>query len=271
MNARTPFAWKEIGKLAGIVIVLMLLMMAIISAGCITAAKNVYRDAQSTPEPTPIPTPEPVPTLPTPTPIPTLSESYEDWKYRMNGHELGEEYSWRRDDVSGKKDMLVHASAYGYRIEPNYQWWSVDWGRYFWQVPAEGMKYVFVYVNVWMDGNTTNWDPRMYGLDWNAWRLQVGDTLYAPDTSYVPPNRVKELEETWTRWNTTRIGPFGCLRINDRGYEYCLGEQWVRMGKENGLDGFVLFEVPESAKPEDMLMIGQFHGFGSAWWQLSRA
>ncbi len=263
----SPFAWKEIGKLAAICILLFFLMNLIISAGCITAAKTAYADATATPAPTPAPTPL-ITVSPTPQIYATLDESYTDWKYRMNGHALGEEYTWRRDDVSGLKDMLVHVTTYGYRMEPNYRWWSVSWGRYFWQVPADGMKYVFVYVNVWMDGDSPRWDPRMYGFDWQHFRLQVGDILYAPDTTYVSPNRIKELEETWNRWNTTRIGPFGCLRLNDRGYESCIGEQYVRMGKENGLDGFILFEVPKESKPADMKMIGSYRGFGSAWWEL---
>ncbi len=253
-------------QVAGIVCIVLVLVL--MNAGCISAVKSVYRGTVTTPAPTPVP--EVI--IPTQIPAPVyteMPESYEEWKYRSNGRNLGEWYSWRRDDVSGTKDMLAHAVVYGYRIEPNYWWWSVSWGRYFCQVPDHGMKYLFVYTKVWLEGNNGTWDPRLYGFDWNHYRVQIGSALYEPDTNYVAPNRIKELEETSDYSDVVKIGPFGCLHINDQGKESCIWDQWIRMGDENGLDGFILFEIPASTKPEDISVIGNYRGFGSAWWNLT--
>jgi len=57
-------------------------------------------------------TPEPT-LIVTPSPIPTLAESYEDWKFRNGGYSLGQSFTWRRDDVSGLKARLMHATVYG--------------------------------------------------------------------------------------------------------------------------------------------------------------
>lgn len=226
-------------------------------------------------EPVPDPAPASFVEVITPEPTarpevyPTLTESYKEWKFRHGGYSLGDAFTWRRDDVSGLKDLLVHATVYGYRIEPNYQWWSVSWGRYFSQVPTAGMKYLFVYVDVWMEGDNPTWDPRMYGYSWDHFAVQIGDQLYRPDESYLPPVRIRELEETWDHNNVTRIAPFGCLPLYDNGKESCAGEQWIRMGPENGLDGFIIFEIPKETAPEDIRVLGDFRGFGSAWWELA--
>jgi hypothetical protein len=258
--------YSKYGLLKEIAIVIgMVLLVA-------TASATIYFGAIAPHEPAPSTvtveksneTHEPV----TPIVYEPYIESPELQKYRAGGHDMGEDFSWRRDDVSGSKDLLMHASVYGYRIEPTYQWWSVSWGQYFTQVPNEGMKYLFVYVKIWMEGNSTNWDPRIYGFDTSHFLVQIDNHLYQADPEYVPPIRIKELEEVWNKGNVSRIGPFGCLRINDHGLESCIGGQWVRMGDENGLDGFIVYQVPEKTRPEDISVLGQFRGFGSAWWSL---
>jgi len=119
-----------------------------------------------------------------------------------------------------------------------------------------------------MEGDNPSWDPRAYGYDWDHFAVQIGDKLYSPDESYVPPIRIRELEETWDHFNVTRIGPFGCLPLYDGGKESCAHEQWIRMGPENGLDGFILFEIPKETPAEDIRVLGTFRGFGDAWWEL---
>lgn len=248
---------KEITIVIGVVL--------LITAASATVYFGMF-DPVTSQKPSATQEPVSVPAIPTYEPV---IESVADQMFRTNGHYLGDVFTWRRDDVSGTKDMIVHAMIYGYRFEPNYQWWSVSWGRYFIQVPEDGMKYAFVYAKVWMEGNSTNWDPRIYGFDTSHFKMQIGQTLYDVDPSYLPPLRIKELEETWNGFNNTRIEPFGCLRINDAGKESCIFGQWIRMGNENGQDGFMVFQVPAATRPEDITILGSFRGFGDAWWQLA--
>ena len=70
---------------------LIVLMMLILSAGCITMTKDAYRDITATPVPTPTPTPAPTPTpepTPTPTPEPVLSP--EQYLAMTGGLNMGE-------------------------------------------------------------------------------------------------------------------------------------------------------------------------------------
>jgi hypothetical protein len=35
------------------------------------------------------------------------------------------------------------------------------------------------------------------------------------------------------------------------------------------MSGFIIYQVPEDAKPENLLVVGQFYSFGTAWWRLA--
>jgi hypothetical protein len=44
---------------------------------------------------------------------------------------------------------------------------------------------------------------------------------------------------------------------------------WLRMGKGNAVDGYVLFEVPKETMEEDLLLTGSFSRFGTAYWKFT--
>jgi hypothetical protein len=44
---------------------------------------------------------------------------------------------------------------------------------------------------------------------------------------------------------------------------------WLRMGKGNAADGYILFEIPKEAMEEDLLLTGSFSRFGTAYWKFT--
>ena len=44
---------------------------------------------------------------------------------------------------------------------------------------------------------------------------------------------------------------------------------WLRMGKGNCIDGYLLFEVPKKAFDEDVMLLGSFSTFGTAYWKFA--
>ena len=42
---------------------------------------------------------------------------------------------------------------------------------------------------------------------------------------------------------------------------------WLKPGKSNAMDGYIMFEVPSDAQESDLLLIGNFAGFGNAYWR----
>jgi len=219
-------------------------------------------------EPTPMPT---ITTIPTPEPTnppAVYIEPYEMWKYRTGGYNMSQWFSWRRDDVSGLKDMLVHVTIYRAKFLPNYRYWSVSWGRYYWQAAPKGSKYLAIFPCMYMDGKDQTYDPRMFGMGQDHFYLQYKDQVIQPDTDYRPPNRIKEFEEYWDLSGTVRTGPYGYYRDNRGGNETAQDLGYLRMGRSNAWDGYILYRVPVDARMEDLKVLGRFDGFGYAWWEL---
>jgi hypothetical protein len=73
-----------------------------------------------------LPTPTPTPT---PTPAPTMSEA--QMMATTNGLHMGEWLSWKRENVSGYKDMSTHVTVYGWKMFGTVNWRSISWGSYF--------------------------------------------------------------------------------------------------------------------------------------------
>jgi len=253
-----------VGIKTGIILIMLVL---VVSAGCITAAKNAYHDYKATPTPTPTPKPTPTP-LPTPlpTPAPVVTASNEEMLELMGGRSEGGWLSWYHPNASGLKDLLVHVTVYGHRFEPSYHWWSVSWAQYFKEEPAAGKKFLFIYVNMWMDDAS---DPRMWGMEENHFVVQVGQDLYYPDTGYQKQLRIKELEEVFDYNNVVRIQPYGYFRTYDSGAETAIPYYWLHAGKNNAWDGFIIYQIPKNATTKNIKVLGRFDNFaGNQWWQL---
>lgn len=249
----------------------------VVSAGCITAVKNVMKKPATK-----------VTEIPTITPIPTREEDLFEpvvyiepvdlQLYRVGKKDLGEYYTWHRDNVSGQKDMTVSVTVYAYRFFSRYEWWSPQNGRYYWQFPAAGKKYLVVFAQIYMHGNDPSQDPRYYVGDepWDRWKIQYNQTLIDADETYVKSIRIAELEETFTLNDDDRVKPWGYFWHN---YGYSSNEDrrgvvaepytWLRMGRSNAIDGYIIFEVPDNALPEDLKVLSQWDTFGHPWWQLS--
>jgi hypothetical protein len=233
---------------------------------------------------------EPVPLQPGPSsnvtiiiPAPAINETllaiqteqdYQDFKYRNRLHNLTEWYSWRRDDVSGLKDMLVKTTIYGYRFEPNFQEHSVSWGTgsWFYHLPDTGMKYLFIYACMFMPGNSTRWDPRMWGMEADHFTVEVDGILYHPLLLEVDPREpILELENTWDVDHIHTIKPYGYddLSYNRNGEQIRATSDYLRMGRSNKWDGWILYEVPANTRPEDVYVLGYFDNLGGdAFWSL---
>jgi hypothetical protein len=274
------FNWDTSSKLIIIGLILSALVIAMtINSGCITQGKTLIKDALATPtptpspEPTPTPSPEPTPE-PTPKSIETLAAHYVD-PYMTGERWEGQWFKWLRYDVQGEKDLEIGILAYRHAYLDKYTWWNAALGNYQTQLPSEGNRYFVAWVHEEMLGVNSTYDPSMWIFDERAFRLQVKDNLYEVDASHNPVNRIKEFDTKYDYYNTVTAGPFGWdLRYTGNSPEtagYTAERRgWIRMGKGNAIDGYLLFEVPKSTMDEDVALIGSFSSFGSAYWRFTR-
>jgi hypothetical protein len=276
--------YKGILWFFAIALMLIAVMAAMVaSSGCVTAAKNIYKDAVKTPTPTPTPLPTPTPTpkptpLPTPASIPTLAAHY------VNPFTPGERwenqwYQWRRLDVQGingegKKDLWVGIVAYRHAFLDRYSWYNNADGNYYSQIPSDGNRYFVVWVHEEMLGNDSSWDPSFWAFDETAFRVQVGNQMIAPDESHNPVNHILEFDNFHDYYDAVIAPPFS-WNIRYTGHDPATGgyaatrQGWLRWGKGNAIDGYIIFEVPKGTYEKDVILLGAFSTFGNAYWRFS--
>jgi len=117
-------------------------------------------------------------------------------------------------------------------------------------------------------------DTRMWMFNRTFFALTEGETLYfAKD--YPFQLRFRELENTKTFNEDTYVQAFKSLRAysSDTGLKESAGEYneeiyYLRGGKSNAVDGFLIYEIPDYLLPEDITVLGSFYAFGNAQWRL---
>jgi hypothetical protein len=257
-----------------LVILGICISLALCSAGCVTAGKNLLK-----PAPTPVPIPTWNLTTPTPTPVPTILyvENQDEYMFRTGGHYLGDWVQYKRDNVEGLKDLDLRATVYRSVFLPHLTEWWISWGNYFPRYPSEGMKYLVVFAHVEMEGTTQENDPRIWGPGQDHFVVQVRNMTYLPinemltgnNESYLIGTRIRELDDYYDLNNVSRIYNYGYFRyFGLNGWEQTGEQGYIRMGKTNGFDGFLLFEIPKETKMDDIKVLERIDGIGNVWWYL---
>ena len=91
----------------------------------------------------------------------------------------------------------------------------------------------------------------------------------------LPQYTIQELDNYHDYYDTVIAPPFGYVRRYS-GHDPETGG-WIaekpgilRMGKGNALDGYLIYEVPDTTMESDFLLTGNFATFGSAYWRFAR-
>lgn len=278
------FNYQQVFKYFIVTCMLLALMTAIVlSTGCITAAKNTAKEIMKTPTPTPssVPTPTPSPTptpIPTPASIPTLAPHFVD--PLMHGERWeGQWFKWMRYDVQGEKDLNAGIIVYRHAFVDRLTYFNQLWGQYYPFEPSEGNRYLVIWVHEEVFGTNGTSDPSMWAFDSDDFRLQINGALQVNVMPVLPQYTVLEFDSYYTYSDGVNRGaiiapPFGYVRRYS-GHDPETGG-WIaekpgilRMGKGNGLDGYMIFEVPESTMEDEFLLTGNFATFGSAYWRFA--
>jgi len=270
--------WEWIGIVLIIIAVLIGLMAMIMTAGCVTAAKNAGKELLKTPTPTPTPAPTPTKS-PTPTPIPTPSSiptlAMRNVDPLAHGERWqGQWFKWLRNDVQGEKNLYAGVIVYRSEFVDQLTYYNNLWGQYYQVKPAEGNRYFVVWVHEEVMGENGTYDPSMWIFDDAAFRLQVKGTMQANIMPVIPEYQIGELQNEYDYYQTVIAAPFGYDRRysghNPETGGWIAEERgWLRMGKGNAIDGYMIYEIPETTMPEDLLLLGNFATFGSAYWRFA--
>jgi hypothetical protein len=206
----------------------------------------------STPPPTTVvvSTPAPVTTTIVPTPPP---DPFPD-AYAIRGV-----FSFNEGKYASK------ATVYRYWMNETYQWHNDLDNRYYTQKPKTGNKYLLVYVNIENIGSDGYPYPKSGTI-----AVHNNGNIYMVDTSHYLPDKagnrkatpveILELEQ--------QSDYFRMERVEDYGYSHGTTQDFVYPGQGNSIDGYLIYEVPASLKPEDTYVEIVFDGQDRAVWKL---
>lgn len=250
-----------------------LLALVSFGGGFLFPPKSTLKESTE-PEEMPLIVERYVTVLVTPTPD---GHIYFATEYQDGIRQLSRPYSWIRNNVTGQKDMKVTVIVYDYKFFDKLHWFNPAEYKYHEAVPdTPGYKWLLIFPYMFMDDIVGD-DTRMWAFNRSQFAVQAKGQVYF-SKEYPYQLRFKELETTRTFNNDYYVQAFKSFRaysdfqerpdlVKSAG-EYNDERYYLRGGRSNALDGYILFEVPADTKPEDCLVLTRFYSFGNPMWKL---
>ena len=219
---------------------------------------------------------------------------------------LGQNFTFTMSNLSGSHASAVyHFAVYDYRdIGQNYTYHSPWWGQWFTQDAEPGRKYLAVWVRGWLDGQAYfGWGADRFRLwiqgheiqpepvhmqDLSIGQYQAGWSQELVEVPALCPNAPKQYEvqekpflkmqnTTYRRLPVVIQELENAMARNERGqltrerFGWKDENEMDRMepGISNAFEGYILWQIPEEAEPEDILVSGDFRNNGAAFWHLT--
>jgi hypothetical protein len=242
-------------KYSGIFLIVSLILI-VACAGCIEPENPT---ATQTPVPTtstPVPAPSAIPVAPAVTvtsPVETFLRLHSSVPANSTNGSLTGPTSVVlnfKEDYHFGNDTRWNSVATVYRIWINdsYRWFSPDDNRYYNKTAPAGKKYLFVFVSMVDTGKDRAPLPQQSNM-----YLLYDDVISSSDPSHFLPTknpdsspkvvRIAEVEWSKKRFDTEYVEDFGYSHGQRLGY--------INPGVSNAVDGYIIYEVPESLKPEN--------------------
>jgi hypothetical protein len=208
-----------------------------------------------TPVPTTIPEPVVTPsTIATPVaPTPTLNPF-------PNALALGQKVPF------GSGKVASEGTVYKYWINDTYQWHSDIDNKYYTQEPKPGNKYLFVFVQMMNIGDTRVWLPRASSVV-----VHYDGAVYNQDLEHYKPDKTGNRKATAIE--VQEIQYFhklsGVEYVEDFGFSHATELGYIYPGLSNAVDGYIIYEVPQSLTPDKTYVTISFNGQDSGVWKLA--
>src|SRR5512136_1529645 len=231
-------------KKFGFILIVLFVFSLCFLCGCNT--KDVSKETPisttmpATAATTPIITPEPLIT-PVPETTPTISPAA--YLHSTGGYYMNEWYNLSRVSRDSKTVIRVYITAYRYQFRDSYGYWDTVAAKWLPVDPPQGNKFLFIFVNTWMDDSSNPID----GFDYTDFTLQYNGTLI-PGT--VDLHHINELQDYSNLFKSGYVVPFG-YQWETKSFSYkrvLIPLSSLEPGKGNSWDGYIIFAVPKDTK-----------------------
>jgi hypothetical protein len=241
--------------IAGIVIILVIVAaVVIVVLPKMSGSLVIPGIAIPTPSPTmtvatTLPTPVPTTIIPTPTPDPFPNALSLRDLFPFGSGRLGSE-----------------ATVYRYWINDTYEWHNDMDNKYYVQKPKKGYKFLFVFVHLTNLGDTRVWFPPSSSI-----AVHYNGEIYTRDESHKLADKSGDTKDTAVEVREVQF--FSKLNndeyAEDFGYSHGAQLGYLYPGESQSIDGYIIYQVPQSLTPEKTYVEIAFNAQDRAVWKLA--
>lgn len=158
------------------------------------------------------------------------------------------------------------ASVYRTWMNSTYQWHNDNDNRYYTQRPDAGNKYLFVYVVIINDGSEAYPYPKSRNV-----YVHYNGNIFSPDTSHYLPKKSgdRDAQPVEILEVMQQHDYFNAEYVEDYGYSHGTMSDFITPGQSNAIDGYIIYEVPESLTLDATYVEIVFDSRNSAVWRLA--
>jgi hypothetical protein len=157
------------------------------------------------------------------------------------------------------------ATVYKYWINDTYQWHNDMDNHYYVQKPKAGNRYLFVFVHLQNNGDTRVWFPPAGNVV-----VYYNGATYYQDRNHFKPDKAQDAKEKPVEVNEVQY--FQKLNgeeyVEDFGFSHGTELAYLYPGRSNAVDGYIIYEVPQSLIPEETYVGIPFNSQDSGVWKL---
>ncbi|RPI40547.1 MAG: zinc ribbon domain-containing protein [Methanoregulaceae archaeon] len=165
----------------------------------------------------------------------------------------------------GTGTVAGEATVYKYWINDTYQWHNDMDNHYYVQKPEAGNKYLFVFVHMQNNGDTRVWFPPAGSMI-----VYYNGAAYHQDQSHFKPDKSEDFRETPVEVKEVQYFPKlnGDEYAEDFGFSHGTELAYLYPGGSNAVDGYIIYEVPQSLTPEKTYVGIPFNTQDQGVWKL---
>ena len=165
----------------------------------------------------------------------------------------------------GTGEVASECTVYRVWMNKTYQWHNDRDNKYYTQSPKAGKKYLILFVNVFNNGTTRVWPPTSSTI-----KVYYEGTAYSSDPTHYLPDKASDRKATPIEVKEIQYYPklFGSEYVEDFGYSHGDMTAYLYPGKSNAIDGYIIYEVPESLTLDKAYARIAFNGKDVGVWKL---
>jgi hypothetical protein len=195
-------------------------------------------------------------------------------EYQSGERKILRPFSWIKK-VDDLRSMKVTSIVYDYRFFDKLHWFSPMDSKFYELIPVDSLNnnFLLIFFNIYADeviGDNVGY----YLPSENMFKVIGKNIAYSP-IEYKKQFWFKELEHTNDYNEVNKIKAYGqYYRYTSSKDAYKTGGYIsipvnnIKVGKYNGEDGYIIFEIPKNLKDEDILFSVSYSSFGWSAWRL---